>query len=288
MLNDIYLFIELARRKSMSQTAKDLNLNLSTLSRRIQTLEEKLGAPLLQRSARGIVLSAAGQHIYDSLAENVLSLSSQVNQVINKQNTVEEFYLLCPQNIISGPLIPAITAFQTTQKHLNLHIYPSNMNSQLSQQRFNLAIRVGEQHDSSFYQKRLGTIATALIVKKQSESKNRLILPYTNKQLSPALISELKNSFENITYCYDITIARQLVQSGVGTGLLPMSEIASLTNKHQFEYVDLNMTLPSRPIYALWSHSRTPSSSTNTLIELIQDCIATQPSLQGQIITLSN
>ena len=102
MLNDIYLFIELARRKSMSQTAKDLNLNLSTLSRRIQTLEEKLGAPLLQRSARGIVLSATGQHIYDSLAENVLSLSSQVNQVINKQNTVEEFYLLCPQNIISG------------------------------------------------------------------------------------------------------------------------------------------------------------------------------------------
>ena len=40
MLDDLHLFIEIARRKSMSQTAKDLGLNLSTLSRRIQALED--------------------------------------------------------------------------------------------------------------------------------------------------------------------------------------------------------------------------------------------------------
>ena len=45
MLDDLHLFIEIARRKSMSQTAKDLGLNLSTLSRRIQALEEKLAEP---------------------------------------------------------------------------------------------------------------------------------------------------------------------------------------------------------------------------------------------------
>ena len=52
MLDDLHLFIEIVRRKSMSQTAKDLGLNLSTLSRRIQALEEKLSEPLLQRTAR--------------------------------------------------------------------------------------------------------------------------------------------------------------------------------------------------------------------------------------------
>jgi LysR family transcriptional regulator AphB len=47
MLDDLHLFIEIARRKSMSQTAKDLGLNLSTLSRRIQALE---GGGVLRKS----------------------------------------------------------------------------------------------------------------------------------------------------------------------------------------------------------------------------------------------
>jgi DNA-binding transcriptional LysR family regulator len=275
MLDDLYLFTEVARRKSMSQTATALNLNLSTLSRRIQAFEQKLGTPLLQRSARGILLTSAGQHIYDSLANTVLTLSSQVEQVISKQSINEEFYLLCPQNLIAGPLMSAISAFQTS-------------NSQLSQQRFNLAIRIGEQQDSSFYQKRLGSIATAVITKKQTAPQNRLILPYTDKQLSAALLSELKSCFEHITYCYDITIARQLVQSGVGAGLLPMSEIASLNAKQQFAYVAQNIPLPARPIYAMWAHTRTPSATANKLITNIQQAIAEQPCLQGEIVPLGN
>ncbi|MFT6787756.1 MAG: LysR family transcriptional regulator AphB [Pseudoalteromonas rhizosphaerae] len=288
MLDDLYLFTEVARRKSMSQTATALNLNLSTLSRRIQAFEQKLGTPLLQRSARGILLTSAGQHIYDSLANSVLTLSSQVEQVISKQNINEEFYLLCPQNLIAGPLMSAISAFHTSHAQLNLHIYPNNLNSQLSQQRFNLAIRIGEQQDSSFYQKRLGSIATAVITKKQTAPQNRLILPYTDKQLSAALLSELKSCFEHITYCYDITIARQLVQSGVGAGLLPMSEIASLNAKQQFAYVAQNIPLPARPIYAMWAHTRTPSATANKLITNIQQAIAEQPCLQGEIVPLGN
>ncbi|MGO2129550.1 MAG: LysR family transcriptional regulator, partial [Pseudoalteromonas prydzensis] len=71
MLDDLHLFIEIARRNSMSQAAKDLGLNLSTLSRRMQGLEEKLAEPLLQRTARGIVLTTKGEQLYSELAEQV-------------------------------------------------------------------------------------------------------------------------------------------------------------------------------------------------------------------------
>jgi DNA-binding transcriptional LysR family regulator len=284
MLDDLHLFIEIARRKSMSQTAKDLGLNLSTLSRRIQALEDKLGEPLLQRTARGIVLTAKGETLYDELGQQVLALNSQLKQ-LNNSSGAKDFYLLCPQNIIAGPLMSAINQFALTNPALNLHIYPSNANSQLSQKRFDLAIRVGEQQDSSYFQKRLGAIAIKLIVKKEAPA-SRLVLPYSESQLPSGLLTALKNEFEQISFCFDITIARKMIEAGYGVGILPMSEISCIKDTRNFSYVETPHSIPARPIYALWAHSRTPSANAQLLIEQLQTSIAGSPSLQGEILAL--
>lgn len=284
MLDDLHLFIEIARRKSMSQTAKDLGLNLSTLSRRIQALEDKLGEPLLQRTARGIVLTAKGETLYDELGQQVLALNSQLKQ-LNDSSGAKDFYLLCPQNIIAGPLMSAINQFALANPALNLHIYPSNANSQLSQKRFDLAIRVGEQQDSSYFQKRLGAIAIKLIVKKGAPT-SRLVLPYSESQLPSGLLTALKNEFEQISFCFDITIARKMIEAGYGVGILPMSEISCIKDTRNFSYVETPHSIPARPIYALWAHSRTPSANAQLLIEQLQTSIAGSPSLQGEILAL--
>ncbi|WP_462168231.1 LysR family transcriptional regulator [Pseudoalteromonas lipolytica] len=284
MLDDLHLFIEIARRKSMSQTAKDLGLNLSTLSRRIQALEDKLGEPLLQRTARGIVLTAKGETLYDELGQQVLALNSQLKQ-LNDSSGAKDFYLLCPQNIIAGPLMSAINQFALANPALNLHIYPSNANSQLSQKRFDLAIRVGEQQDSSYFQKRLGAIAIKLIVKKGAPT-SRLVLPYSESQLPSGLLTALKNEFEQISFCFDITIARKMIEAGYGVGILPMSEISCIKDTRNFSYVETPHSIPARPIYALWAHSRTPSANAQLLIEQLQTNIAGSPSLQGEVLAL--
>ncbi len=284
MLDDLHLFIEIARRKSMSQTAKDLGLNLSTLSRRIQALEDKLGEPLLQRTARGIVLTAKGETLYDELGQQVLALNSQLKQ-LNDSSGAKDFYLLCPQNIIAGPLMSAINQFALANAALNLHIYPSNANSQLSQKRFELAIRVGEQQDSSYFQKRLGAIAIKLIVKKGAPT-SRLVLPYSESQLPSGLLTALKNEFEQISFCFDITIARKMIEAGYGVGILPMSEISCIKDTRNFSYVETPHSIPARPIYALWAHSRTPSANAQLLIEQLQTNIAGSPSLQGEVLAL--
>ncbi|WP_405630088.1 LysR family transcriptional regulator [Pseudoalteromonas sp. Ld20] len=286
MLDDLHLFIEIARRKSMSQTAKDLSLNLSTLSRRIQSLEEKLGNPLLQRTARGIVLTAKGEQLYNELAEQVLTLNTHLNQLNSPTLEASDFYLLCPQNIIAGPLMPALNAFSANNLALNLHIYPSNTNSQLSQKRFDLAIRVGEQQDSSYFQKRLGNIAIKFVVKHQAPL-SRLVLPYAESQLPTGLLKLLKEEYAHISFCFDITIAKNMVESGYGVGLLPMSEIDSITHKNQFSYITSPIAIPARPIYALWPHSNKPSATADQLITLIHDITTQTPSLQGKIVALN-
>ncbi|OZI31324.1 LysR family transcriptional regulator [Bordetella genomosp. 10] len=86
-LNDIALFVEVARRKSFSLAARALDMPTSTLSRRISELEKAVGMRLLNRNTRRLDLSDAGQVYFDrcqSLVdearlahEQLLSISSQ-------------------------------------------------------------------------------------------------------------------------------------------------------------------------------------------------------------------
>lgn len=59
-LNDIALFVEVARRKSFSLAARALSMPTSTLSRRIGQLERAIGLRLINRNTRRLELTDAG------------------------------------------------------------------------------------------------------------------------------------------------------------------------------------------------------------------------------------
>lgn len=59
-LNDIALFVEVARRKSFSLAARALAMPTSTLSRRISQLEQAIGLRLINRNTRRLELTDAG------------------------------------------------------------------------------------------------------------------------------------------------------------------------------------------------------------------------------------
>lgn len=59
-LNDIALFIEVARRKSFSLAARALAMPTSTLSRHISQLEQAIGMRLINRNTRRLDLTEAG------------------------------------------------------------------------------------------------------------------------------------------------------------------------------------------------------------------------------------
>jgi DNA-binding transcriptional LysR family regulator len=64
-LNDIALFVEVARRKSFSVAARALGIPTSTLSRRISELERAVGMRLLNRNTRRLDLTDAGGQYFE-------------------------------------------------------------------------------------------------------------------------------------------------------------------------------------------------------------------------------
>ena len=59
-LNDIPLFVEIARYKSFSKASETLDIGLSTLSRRIKLLEKDMGVRLFYRDTRNVELTPGG------------------------------------------------------------------------------------------------------------------------------------------------------------------------------------------------------------------------------------
>src|ERR1700744_6463726 len=60
----LYYFVRIVEAGSFSQAARTIHVAQPALSQQIAELEASLGVPLLQRSARGIKPTAAGQKFY--------------------------------------------------------------------------------------------------------------------------------------------------------------------------------------------------------------------------------
>lgn len=83
IFEDLRAFVAVARFGSFAQAAADLCVVQSALSKRVQRLERRMGAALLERHARGVALTPAGQaflvraqRLVDEVADMERNLSS--------------------------------------------------------------------------------------------------------------------------------------------------------------------------------------------------------------------
>jgi len=70
-------FLAVARHRTLSAAGRALHVNQSTMSRRLEALEVRMGARLLQRTPAGYVLTALG----DAVLANVERIEDQALQV---------------------------------------------------------------------------------------------------------------------------------------------------------------------------------------------------------------
>src|ERR1700744_2043334 len=73
-LNDIAVFVRVAQFESFSRAARALGMPVSTVSRKVTALEERLGVTLLQRTTRKLSLTSQGRAYFDQCSEQLNDL----------------------------------------------------------------------------------------------------------------------------------------------------------------------------------------------------------------------
>lgn len=113
MFNPLRYFVEVARTGSIRGASERLHVAASAISRHIQIFEEDAAAPLFERHARGMGLTAAGE-IYLRYAQSVLSEGDNTQLEIDALKGLKRGHLrICSiEGIVPGPLFDAVRNFR--------------------------------------------------------------------------------------------------------------------------------------------------------------------------------
>ena len=161
--DDLRLFLTVARIGSISGAAKQLDVQHSTVSRRMRSLEEKMGVRLLERKKSGYELTPEGISLRDA-ASQMENLVLAVDSAIKDKDTHLKGTLRVTaiNNMAISVLMPMFASFSHQYPAVDLHIMVSNLDVSLPEREADIAIRLTNTPPDTLIGKRLATVASTI------------------------------------------------------------------------------------------------------------------------------
>ncbi|EJF7710601.1 MULTISPECIES: LysR family transcriptional regulator [Providencia] len=180
---ELQAFISVVDCGSITAAAEQLNMTISTVSRLLLRLEEKINTTLIYRTTRSIKLSDEGAAFLQK-SRKIVELAQEAEDMLSIRQTVPSGKLRIDASTpflthVIAPLIPQFYALYP-QIELEIHNYEGITN--LLEKRIDVAFRIGVLKDSSLNATLLGF------------SRQRLVASpdYLEKYGVPESIEELK------------------------------------------------------------------------------------------------
>lgn len=162
-LNDIELFVEVARGSGFTRASEALNMPASTISRRITQLEKSIGVRLLNRSTRKVSLTEAGA-AYFARCQHVVEEARIAHEMLvdGACNPRGHLRVSMPSSLALSVLAEALRDFSLRYPEIECEYDLSIHRINLQADPYDVVIRVGQPPDSGIVSRRLGTIVLGL------------------------------------------------------------------------------------------------------------------------------
>lgn len=147
-LRALKYFVKVVETGSFTKAAELFSVPASSLSRRVADLEKSLGATLLKRTTRVVVLTEVGQRYYQQVSDIIRSLEVSDESVRSYQST--------PMGVLNVSstvgfgekvLIPLLDEFALLYPQITLNVTLSDELTTLARDEVDLAIRGGYAPD---------------------------------------------------------------------------------------------------------------------------------------------
>jgi DNA-binding transcriptional LysR family regulator len=141
-LTALAVFEASARHMNFSRAGSELNVTPGAVSRQIKALEADLGAPLFEREAQGVSLTAEGEALYAVLARG-FSEAADVVAAIRTGRRETAVTLACTNAFASLWLMPRLGAFWRAHPDIDVHHVISDRAQDFRRAGIDLRIRYG-------------------------------------------------------------------------------------------------------------------------------------------------
>ena len=161
--NDYRIFLALSRQRSLGQAARALGVNLSTVRRRLASLEEHLGTRLIERRREGVILTRTGERLLPRalvLEAAAAQIEREVGGADNRlQGTVR---LTAGEAFIARIIAPALGRFCAAWPAIQVELLADNQRVDLLRGEAHVAVRLSRPTDASVVARKIGVLGFGL------------------------------------------------------------------------------------------------------------------------------
>jgi DNA-binding transcriptional LysR family regulator len=155
-LDDVTVFVEVARHASFIEAARRLRRPPSSVSRAVARLERSVGVRLLQRTSRKVALTEEGNQLFLRAAGLVEELGYALGEVSDRRTEPSgTIRVTAPAYTGATRAASALAAFARAHPRVNIELDASNAIRDLLADGYDLALRVGPLADGDHMAQRL-------------------------------------------------------------------------------------------------------------------------------------
>ena len=149
-LDDLQVFVRTADRGSLSACARELGISPALASAAVKRLEGELGLRLFVRTTRSLSLTAEGTQYLEHAREALRLLRAGSDALAaGKDSFGGTLKIAMPSDLGRNLLLGWLDAFQLRHPKLHYQLSVSDRLADMVRQQVDVAIRYGEQDDSS-------------------------------------------------------------------------------------------------------------------------------------------
>ncbi|MET3599011.1 DNA-binding transcriptional LysR family regulator [Martelella mangrovi] len=162
-LNDIEIFARVAATGSMTEAAQELRLSPAVVSKSIKRLESGLGARLLQRTTRRVMLTETGRGYYERILPVLAGAEEAQAFVEGRTSAVRgRLRVSAPTSFGRMHIAPHLATFMNAHAALQIELLLNDSFVDIVAEGFDVAIRIGELSDSTLVARKLAPVRRVL------------------------------------------------------------------------------------------------------------------------------
>jgi LysR family glycine cleavage system transcriptional activator len=142
-LTSLRAFEAAARLGGFSAASRELNVTHAAVAQQVRGLEAALGVTLLERSGRGLALTAEGRRLAAALSAGFEAIAAAVEEVRLGEDGRPLRVTLTPA-FASQWLVPRLGRFWARHPEVPISLHPDREVVDLARARMDLALRLGE------------------------------------------------------------------------------------------------------------------------------------------------
>jgi DNA-binding transcriptional LysR family regulator len=289
------VFAKVVEAANFAAAGRRLGMSPAMVSKHVQTLEERLGVRLLNRTTRRVSATEVGQNYYEHCLR-ILAELEEADGAARDLQTVPRGLLKVTAPVTFGirQIAPAIADYLVSYPGVTIDLSLENSYVDLLEKQFDLAIRLGHLPDSSLIARKLGEVETILCASPGYLQKNGTpqtphvlgkhnCLVYSNAVAQNVWTfvdqrgkeAAVRVSGRFLTNGADAICALALKDAGVA--LVPDYLVADDLTAGRLIRLLPEYTTQATPIYAVYPHSRYLSAKTRTFIDFFASRFAPWP-----------